>query len=228
MKQNHNYSKDPQTIQTMFNLIAGKYDMINNVMSFKTQNYIKYKSIKNLNIKPHNNVIDLCCGTGDLAIFVKEIQPEANVVGIDFSEKMLEIANNKNSSNKIQYLQGDVTNLPYADDTFDFVVMGFGLTNILNAEKAVDEAYRILKPGGCFMHLDFGTHNFLSKIYDIITPISIRFFTENAAAYSYLIESKKQFPEPNDLIKDFKNKGFKLKGKTDYLFGVISTQTLVK
>ena len=85
MKQNHNYSKDPQTIQTMFNLIAGKYDMINNVMSFKTQNYIKYKSIKNLNIKPHNNVIDLCCGTGDLAIFVKEIQPEANVVGIDFS-----------------------------------------------------------------------------------------------------------------------------------------------
>ena len=109
-----------------------------------------------MNIKPHNNVIDLCCGTGDLAIFVKEIQPEANVVGIDFSEKMLEIANNKNSSNKIQYLQGDVTNLPYADDTFDFVVMGFGLRNILNAEKAVDEAYRILKPGdvSCILILE--------------------------------------------------------------------------
>ena len=222
------FNKDPKSVQAMFNLIADKYDFLNDAMSLGTHNSIKYQSIKNLDIKSRDRVIDICCGTGDLARIIKQIEPDADVTGIDFSEKMLEIALSKNKNNQIEYLQGDVTNLPYPDNTFDFAVMGFGLRNIQNTEKAVEEVYRILKPGGYFMHLDFGKHNFLSKIFDITTPILSRIFTKNYSAYSYLIKSKQIFLEPEDLIKDFESKRFKLKKREDFLSGVISSQILYK
>ena len=125
-------------------------------------------------------------------------------------------------------MQGDATNLPYEDNSFDIVTMGFGLRNIANAEKAVEEVYRILKPNGSFLHLDFGRKNFLSKIYDKITPTLAKIFTENSVSYKYLIKSKKEFLSPEDLIKDFENKGFKLKKRCDYIFGVISAQIMYK
>ena len=224
--------KSPETIHKMFNSVARRYDSLNNLMSFGTHKYVKYMSIKNLDIKPHDSVLDLCCGTGDLARLVKKFQPEAHVTGIDFSEKMLEIAINKNSENnplkQIKYIQGDVTNLPYEDNSFDFVTMGFGLRNIANAEKAVEEAYRVLRPNGSFLHLDFGKKNFISKIYDKTTPLLIRLASGNCISYSYLINSKKIFPLPEELIKDFEIKGFKFKKREDYLLGVISVQIMTK
>lgn len=220
--------KTPETIHKMFNLVSSKYDFVNNAMSFGTHNYVKYFCIKSLNIKPYSNILDLCCGTGDLAGLAKKIQPLANVTGIDFSEKMLEIAKEKYQGKQIQFFQGDVTNLPYDDNSIDIITMGFGLRNICNAEKAVQEVYRVLKPNGSFLHIDFGKKNIASKIYDILTPVLIRFLTDNAEAYSYLIKSKEMFPEPEDLIKDFESKGFKLKQRRDYLFSVISSQIMTK
>lgn len=220
------FDKTPDNIQKMFNMIADKYDFVNNLMSFGTQNYVKYFSIKLLDIKPHDSVLDICCGTGDLSGIIKKIQPNAQITGIDFSEKMLVIAKQKYS--KINFLQGDATKLPFADNSFDYVVMGFGLRNILNAEKSVEEVYRMLKPNGEFLHLDFGQKNLASKIYDVITPVIAKFFTNNPQAYKYLINSKQEFPSPSDLIKDFESKGFKLKQRKDFLCGVISAQLLVK
>lgn len=218
--------KTPASIRTMFNMIANKYDFVNNVMSFGTQNHVKNRAIKMLDIKPHDNVIDLCCGTGDLSGIIKKTSPHACITGIDFSEKMLSVAKEKYTD--ICFMQGDVTNLPYADNSFDFAVMGFGLRNILNAEKAVEEVYRILKPNGKFLHLDFGRKNFASRVYDKMTPLLIKLFTENTQAYSYLIKSKQEFPTPKDLIKDFESKGFKLVKRKDFLCEVISAQVLEK
>lgn len=218
--------KTPETIRTMFNIIANKYDFINNAMSFGTHNYVKRQSIKLLDIPPHSKVLDLCCGTGDLSKIVKKQSPSALVTGVDFSDRMISLAKNKVQG--VQFLQGDVTNLPFEDNYFDFAVMGFGLRNILNAEKAIEEVYRVLKPNGYFLHSDFGQKNFASKIYDFLTPILVKFFTENHEAYSYLIKSKQEFPPPDDLIKDFESKGFKFVQRKDFLCGVISTQILVK
>lgn len=218
--------KSPKAIHTMFNMIAKRYDMINNIMSFGTQLGIKSSCIKSLNIRPHANVLDLCCGTGDLAGLVKKFQPDACVTGIDFSENMLDIAKDKHPN--VRFLQGDATSLPYEDNTFDIVTMGFGLRNIQNAEKAVEEVYRILKPNGKFLHLDFGEKNLISKVYDKITPLIVSRFTDNAPAYSYLIKSRQIFPTPSELIKDFESKGFKLCKRKDYLFGVISSQIMTK
>ena len=218
--------KSPDSIHIMFNKIAQEYDYLNDLMSFGMQKFVKQKAIQCLNIKEHDNVIDLCCGTGDLARIIKKIQPLACVVGIDFSENMLDIAKDKSSD--IKYFQGDVTNLPYEDNSFDIAVMGFGLRNIHNAEKAVEEVHRILKPNGQFLHLDFGKKNFCSKIYDILTPFIIRNFTKNTLPYKYLIESKRIFPTPEELIKDFESKGFKLIKEKSFLFGVISAQVMQK
>lgn len=79
--------KSPETIHVMFNIISEKYDFMNNVMSFGTHNYVKYRSIQSLNIQANNNIIDLCCGTGDLARIIKQLHPDTCVTGIDISEK---------------------------------------------------------------------------------------------------------------------------------------------
>lgn len=218
--------KTPEKIKKMFDKIAFKYDFINNIMSLNTQYKIKQKCIELLNINTGNNILDLCCGTGDLAILANKIQPQCHITGVDFSEKMLEIA--KRKSDKIHFLQADATNLPFEDNTFDIVTMGFGLRNIQNAEKTIEEVQRVLKPDGKFLHLDFGEKNILSKIYDFFVPLISKTFTNNELAYSYLIESKKIFPTPKELIKDFENKGFKLNKRKDFLFGVISAQIMSK
>ena len=220
--------KTPEKIHLMFNTIAQKYDLMNNIMSFGSHHYVKYMSIKSLALKPDEHVIDLCTGTGDIARIIKRLYPDAIVEGIDFSENMLKNAKKKSINTKIKYFQGDVTNLPYHDNTVDAVTIAFGLRNIQNAEKTVEEIYRILKPDGHFLHLDFGKVNLLSKIYEKITPVLAKIFTENDYSYEYLIKSKQNFPPPEDLIKDFENKGFKLKKRKDYIFGVISSQIMTK
>ena len=216
--------KSPQRIQKMFNTIAFKYDFINNVMSLGTHQTIKSDCIKRLNIKPDYKVLDLCCGTGDLTSMIKKYTQ--NVIGIDFSDKMLEIAREKVKNT--EFFQGDATALPFPDDTFDIVTIGFGLRNIQNAEKAVEEIYRVLKPNGLFMHLDFGEKNILSRIFDKTIPIFIKIFSQNSDAYSYLIKSKQEFLTPDELIKDFESKGFALKNRFDYLFKAISCQIMRK
>ena len=216
--------KSPQKIQKMFNTIASKYDFINNIMSLGTHKIIKSDCIKKSNIKPDYKVLDLCCGTGDLTSIIKKYTQ--NVTGIDFSDKMLEIARKKVKNT--EFFQGDATALPFPDNTFDIVTIGFGLRNIQNPEKAVEEIYRVLKPNGLFMHLDFGEKNILSRIFDKTIPIFIKIFGQNIDAYSYLIKSKQEFLTPNELIKDFESKGFVLKSCYSYMFSVISCQIMRK
>lgn len=216
----------PEKIQNMFNKIAQKYDFINKVMSLGTQDYVKKSSINALKINKHYNVLDLCCGTGDLARVIKKIEPETIVVGVDFSQNMLDIAKSKSSN--IQFIHADATKLPFEDNSFDIVTMGFGLRNIPNAEKAVEEIYRVLKPNGQFLHLDFGEKNVFSKVFDKIAITFSKLFTKNHSAYEYLIKSKSMFPTPKELIKDFESKKFQFQKRIDFVMGVISCQIMTK
>lgn len=214
--------KTPATIQTMFNIISKKYDFINNIISFGTQKFIKKICVKNLKILPDYKILDLCCGTGDIANLIKQEQPKCDVIGLDFSEKMLEIAKNKVSG--VKFIQGDATDLPFDDNFFDIVTMAFGLRNIQNTQKAIFEIQRVLKPNGQFLHLDFGEKNIINSLYDKTILSFIKLFTDDIFAYRYLIESKKTFLEPDGLIKNFKKNGFKLIKRKDYLFKTISCQ----
>lgn len=207
-------------------MISDKYDFINNLMSFGMQILVKRNCIKLLNPNSQDKILDLCTGTGDFARIIKSLQPDSAVTGIDFSEKMLEIA--KNKGGEINYIQHDITNLPFRDNEFDIATIGFGLRNIQNTPQAISEIHRVLKPGGKFLHLDFGEKNFISKIFDKIIPILIKPFCDNIFAYNYLIKSKQDFMIPDDLIKDFQSKGFKLVKRKDYCLGIISCQILEK
>lgn len=218
--------KSPEKIQNMFNQIADRYDFINNVMSIGLHRYVKFLSVKNLEIPTNAVVLDLCTGTGDLADFIKKSHPSATIVGVDFSEKMLEIA--KNRVKNVEFIKEDATQLSFADNSFDIVTMGFGLRNIEDSHQAVAEVFRVLKSGGKFMHLDFGKkNNFANAVFDFIIPKLVKIFYKNAVAYEYLIQSKQEFSSPDELIKNFESAGFKFLKRRDYLFGIISCQILI-
>lgn len=213
-------------IKNMFNKISKDYDFMNNIISFGLHKFIKHQAIKELGIKPNSKVLDLCCGSGDLGKIIKKIQPSCDVIGVDFSSKMIEIARLKNPN--ITYWEVDATDLPFEKNSFDYVVMGFGLRNIPEKNKAIEEIYRVLKTNGEFLHLDFGEQSYFSKIYDNLVLFLIKFFTKNTKPYKYLILSKNIFLTPKELIELFKfNKLEYIKHK-NLLFNLISFQIMKK
>lgn len=218
--------KNPQKIQNMFNEISGYYDNMNNLISLGTHYIIKFLSIKALDIKPNTMVLDACCGTGDFSRIISKFYPSAKVIGLDFSAQMIKFAKQKNPKNV--FTQGDCTNLPFGENEFDYVTMGFGLRNINERAKAIYEIHRVLKKGGKFLHLDFGKHNKISKIFNLLVPLIVKISGKNSEHYKYLLASKDCFPQPDDLIKEFESFGFKFLKRQDYLFGTISAQIMCK
>ncbi len=213
-------------IRNMFDKISEKYDFMNRIISFGLNEYVKTQAIKALNIKPNSKVLDLCCGSGDLGKIIKKLQPSCDVIGVDFSQNMIESARKKNPN--ITYRQMDITSLSFEKNSFDYIVMGFGLRNIPQKNKALEEIYRTLKSEGQFLHLDFGKHNIYSKIYDSIILLLVKFFTNNTKPYKYLILSKRNFLEPEELIELFKFNQFNYISHKNILFETISYQIVSK
>ncbi|MBR1943213.1 ubiquinone/menaquinone biosynthesis methyltransferase [bacterium] len=215
--------KNPEKIKQMFNEIANSYDFNNNVISFGLHKFVKKLAITSFKFK--GKCLDLCTGTGDIAFLLKRCGCE--VIGLDFSSKMLEIARKKHSN--IEFTEGDCTHLPFDSNSFDNITISFGLRNIENYDKALDEIFRVLKPNGKFFHLDFGKENFLANIlYDFVMPKLVRIFYGNDLPYKYLVQSKKVFFDNKKLTELFQHHGFKLIEKKSFLFGTISCQLCEK
>ena len=144
--EKNNFSKNPEFIKSLFNSISRNYDKLNDIMSFGLQKRIKRDVIKK--IQPftshfsHLTCLDLCTGTGDLAGMLKKKYPQSEVIGVDFSSKMLEIAKEKHSD--IEFIEADCSSLPFKDKTFNLCVISFGLRNVENIENVLKEIYRVL------------------------------------------------------------------------------------
>ena len=220
-----NADKNPQKIKSMFSDISSRYDLMNNIISFGTHFIIKFLAIRELEIKPRSNVLDLCCGTGDFTKIIRKFYPRSKVIGLDFSPEMVKLAKLKNP--KGTFIQGDCTGLPFGEREFDYITMSFGLRNVENRESALKEIHRVLDKGGKFLHLDFGYRNIFSSIFDMFTFFITR-FTPNKEHYEYLLQSKKEFPEPDELIKEFEQQGFRCVKVCNYFFGAISAQIAEK
>lgn len=218
--------KNPEKIKTMFDEISAYYDIMNNFISLGTHFIIKFLAVKELDINPRSMVLDLCCGTGDFSKIISKFYPRAKVIGLDISDKMLKIAKAKNPSGV--FMKGDCTELPFMEGEFDYITMGFGLRNIQNRQKAIEEIYRVLEKDGKFLQLDFGEHNFIGKIFDIIVPFISKILKANPQHYKYLLSSRKEFPNPDELIREFEQCGFKYVKKCNYLWGTISAQIMQK
>jgi len=216
-------------IKEMFDHLAPHYDQNNDIISLLTHRIIKFLIVQNLPELPRNpKILDLCTGTGDIAKLLSKRYPDAQITGVDFSSEMLNIAKRKcKGLHNINFTEADCLNLPFGKEEFDLVTISFGLRNLTDYNKALNEIYRVLKLGGKFLHVDFGKTN--KKADKIFTEI-VKFIAEiqGDESYVYLLDSKNNFSSPQQLIELFSRYKLDFEERRDYLFGVISTQTCMK
>lgn len=226
-----NFSKEPAFVKNLFNLISPDYDKLNDIMSFGLHRSIKKDALKNLNLAPSAKILDLCTGTGDLTEILKKNHPNAKITGVDFSPNMLEIARKKHPN--IEFLEADITNLPFAEGQFDLCTISFGLRNTADLKKALLEIHRVLKEDGQFINIDLGKPNrffnlFLRPYMYLWVSFLGKIFHGDMQPYRYLAVSNEEFPSQRELVKMYEELGFSEVKNKDYLFGQIASQKCKK
>ena len=195
-------------VRGMFDRIAGVYDPLNSAMTAGLHHRWRARAVDAANVSAGDPVLDICCGTGDLTFeLARRVGPDARVVGSDFSEKMLELAREKEGgagAAKPMFEWGDALELPYDNASFAAVTVGFGVRNLAKLDRGVAEMTRVLKPGGRLVILEITNptrpplSTFFSIWFDRIVPVLGR-IAGDRDAYSYLPESVKRFPPPAGL-----------------------------
>lgn len=201
----------------MFDRIAGKYDLLNSVMTAGLHHAWRARAVDRAGIETGDAALDVCCGTGDLTIeLARRVGPEGSVVGCDFSEPMLDLAREKALESGIQNARfewADALRLPYDEERFDAVTVGFGVRNLADLDRGLAEMHRVLKPGGRLVVLEITQptrpplSTFYSLWFDRIVPL-LGALTPNPEAYSYLPESVRSFPSPRGLAEKMDAAGF--------------------
>ena len=155
MTMAENQAKKEQ-VHTVFQNISQKYDRLNNIISFEQHKVWRKHVMKTMNVQEGNKALDVCCGTADWTIALSEaVGTNGEVIGLDFSENMLEVGKQKTASlNNLKLVHGDAMNLPFEDNTFDYVTVGFGLRNVPDYLAALKEMNRVLKTGGMVVCLE--------------------------------------------------------------------------
>jgi len=195
-------------VQSLFNRIASRYDLINDLQSFGLHRLWKRRVLALAAPKNGERALDLCCGTGDLALALNGLC--ASVIGIDFSERMIEVAAERarkadksatpSKRSAISFILADAQKLPFRDGSFDIVTMGYGLRNLRSWENGLREIHRILKPGGRAMILEFGKppNAVWRRVYyaylKLFVPILGATFCRDRQAYAYILESLQHYP----------------------------------
>lgn len=218
-----------EQVAAMFDNIAGNYDFLNHFLSMGIDIRWRKKAIRLL--KPYNPkyILDVATGTGDLAIAALSLNPD-KVVGVDISEKMIEIGREKikrkKLADKIQLLPGDSEKLIFIDDSFDAVTVAFGVRNFENLERGLKDIYRVLKPGGVAVILEFSMpkKSPFKQIYNFyfryILPVIGKMISKDYAAYTYLPDSVMAFPQGEAFTKILLASGFKTTKYITLTFGV--------
>ncbi|WP_041694072.1 bifunctional demethylmenaquinone methyltransferase/2-methoxy-6-polyprenyl-1,4-benzoquinol methylase UbiE [Emticicia oligotrophica] len=211
-------SSKREQIAEMFDNVSPKYDFLNHLLSGGVDFWWRKKAISTLRSVKPKLILDIATGTGDLAIeAVKQLNPE-KVIGVDISEGMLSFGREKMKKlgleNKIELQMGDSEKLLFDDNTFDAVIVSFGVRNFENLEKGLTDMCRVTKSGGTCMVMEFSNPKtpIIKQIYEFysgkILPLIGRLVSNDSSAYSYLPESVKAFPEGNDFLSVFEKAGF--------------------
>ena len=188
-------------VNDLFAAIARRYDLLNDLQSFGLHRRWKRRVINLANPQPGARALDVCCGTGDLALGLA--RRGAQVIGLDFSEAMLALARSRSRKLKddaTQFIQGDAQQIPFSDNSFDIVTVGYGLRNLSSWDAGLAEICRVARPGGRLVVLDFGKppNRLWRAVYfahlKISVPLIGRWFCGNAPAYAYILESLKHYP----------------------------------
>ena len=191
----------------MFDRIAPVYDVMNRVMTAGLDRRWRRLTVEAV-VRPGDRVLDGCCGTGDLALAARRAGA-VHVVGLDFSEAMLERARRK--SDDVEWVRGDLLALPFADGSFDAATVGFGVRNVADLEGGLRELRRVLRPGGRLGILEITRPRgllrpFFRLWFDVLVPLAGKVLP-GGSAYAYLPASVKRFPGPEDLAAAFERAG---------------------
>lgn len=203
----------------LFNQISPTYDHMNNVISLGLHRRWRKLTMAKLQPKVGQLVIDVCCGTGDFAIsLAKAVGPTGHVVGVDFSDKMLQIARKKifqkGFSRRVSLVKADAMKLPFSNNTFSLATIGFGLRNVPDAKQVLSEMRRVITLGGQVACLETSRPQnlfiyFFWNLYFKIVPMLAKLLVNHYRDYKYLQVTTKRFVSAKTLVKIFKQVGLK-------------------
>jgi demethylmenaquinone methyltransferase/2-methoxy-6-polyprenyl-1,4-benzoquinol methylase len=215
----------------MFDRIAGVYDLMNTAMTAGLHHRWRDRAADRAELGPGDRALDVCCGTGDLALaLAPRVGPEGSVIGADFSEPMLELARRKAAQrgvDQVSFEWADALELPHGDAEFDAVTVGFGVRNLADLDAGLAEMARVLRPGGRLVILEITQphrpplSSFYSLWFDRIVPL-LGTLAGDRAAYTYLPESVKRFPSPEGLAGAMDAAGFERIRYTVLAGGIIA------
>jgi len=218
-------------VNRLFTTVATRYDLINDMQSFGLHRWWKKQLIRLAKIQPGEQALDLCCGTGDIAFSLGKAG--AQVVGLDFTEPMLEVARRRSQKEQAapenpKFILGDAQKTSLPDNAFDVVTVGYGLRNLTSIEAGLREMTRVAKPNGRLLVLDFGKpDNALWRaLYfgylKLCVPLFGLIFCGKASAYSYILESLKHYPAQRGVEAKMHELGLVNVQITNYLGGAMS------
>jgi len=216
-------------VREMFTSIAPRYDLLNHVLSMNIDRVWWNRTarmFKNVLGRPDAQVLDLCCGTGDMAFALhRRMAKQGKLYGADFSHAMLVRAREKSKSRAIGWIEADALNLPFPPHRFDLVTSAFGFRNLANYDRGLAEIYRVLAPGGQIGILDFGEpKGVIGKVYRLyfrrVLPAIGTMVSGVQGPYAYLPASVLRFPAPEEILQRMQAIGFRDVSWTPYTFGI--------
>lgn len=207
-----------EKVHHVFEKIYGKYDTMNSVISFQRHKAWRKDVMKRMAVNPGSSALDVCCGTGDWSLALSDaVGVEGKVIGLDFSENMLSVAKEKKeelSRSNLEFIHGNAMELPYEDNSFDYVTIGFGLRNVPDYITVLKELHRVIKPEGKVVCLEtsqptmIGFRQLYYFYFRFIMPLIGRAVAKSYQEYAWLHESAKDFPDTAGLTDLFYAAGF--------------------
>jgi demethylmenaquinone methyltransferase/2-methoxy-6-polyprenyl-1,4-benzoquinol methylase len=204
-------------VKEIFSSIAHRYDLANSALSLGFHHRWKQQLVRMVGLNRPSSVIDLCCGTGDVSFLLARDMPQAEVIGVDFCQEMLDVSClklKKEGLSNLKFYRADVTNLPFEDSFFSAATVSFGLRNVVNLNQALKETLRVLKPGSCFACLEFTPSassafpSFYRLYLQRLAPWLGGVITGQPGAYRYLASTIENYFLPKDFVLILEKAGF--------------------
>jgi len=233
--QNVKESEKAGMVKGVFNSVADQYDLMNDVMTAGIHRPWKSSLIDSLNPRPGMKLLDVAGGTGDIAFRFLDATPGGSVTVCDINAEMLRVgqdrAHAEGYADRARFVCGDAMKLPFADREMDAYTIAFGIRNVTRIEEALAEAYRVLKPGGKFLCLEFSPQvvPVLQKAYDSfsfnVIPKMGEIVAKDRDSYQYLVESIRKFPAPKKLADMMRTAGFSRVSYRTMTTGVVAVHS---
>ena len=219
-------------VQNVFDQVYDQYDLMNDFMSFGIHRLWKKDLLNMMNASPNQKLVDVACGTGDIAkLYLEYVNKDSQITCIDPNKSMIKKGKEKlNEFKNLKWIISPAEKLPVSKNLFDFYTISFGLRNTKNLDKALSEAYRVLKPGGRYFCLEFSKIqnsgiNFIYKNYSKLIPLVGKYVVGEKEPYEYLVKSIENFINQDELIDLMRKNNFQNCSYRNLSGGIVSIHT---